>query len=304
MAFSVLESGSEPRVSVIIPMYNREDFIVETIRSVLDQTYPNIELIVVDDGSTDDSRKVLKQFEGKIRVLEHPGKVNRGQSAAINLGIRSSEGRYVAILDSDDLFAPRKIQLQVEYLENHPDIGLVYGNGYYIDEEGEKLYPIYQIGHKEYSRPELVLLDCYINIPSNSLIRRSVLDLVGGFDESMRSAQDHDMAVRLAEVTRFAYLDEVLWYYRRHGSSQSGMFAARRWQTGFKILDKAKTRYDYSPSVIRKRKAVLNFRLGQCFLEEKRVVSALWHFFCSGVLDPVRALKVLSGQEPVSGPHC
>ncbi|MCI5160425.1 MAG: glycosyltransferase [Candidatus Electrothrix sp. AX5] len=292
-----------PKISVIIPLYNRGNFIAQTIQSVLNQTYPNIELIVVDDGSTDNSRNVLKQFEGKIRILEHPGRVNKGQSAAINLGIKSSESKYVAILDSDDLFAPEKIQLQVEYLEKNPHVGLVYGNGYAINEQGKKIYPIYKDGHRENSAPERVLMDCYFLLPNNSLIRRKVLDEVGDFDESLRSAQDHDMAIRVAEVTKLAYLKKELFYYRRHGNSISAKNASLRWNNGFIILDKARRRFKYSSSVVRRRRAVLHFRVGQCLLEEKKISRALWHFICSGLLDPYRALQVTLGREAVTGPH-
>jgi glycosyltransferase involved in cell wall biosynthesis len=292
-----------PKVAVIIPVYNRERLIDETIKSVLAQTYPNIEVIAVDDGSTDNSRKVLESFGNKIRVLEHPGRVNNGQSAAINLGIRSTESEYVAILDSDDLFAPKKIERQVEYLQKKRNVGLVYCNGYYINEEGRVLYRIFPEGHAEKNNPEHVLLDCYFSLPSNSLIRRRAIEKAGSFDESMRSAQDHDMAIRLAEVTRLAYIDEPLWYYRRHPSSQSGVHAKRRWQVGFTILEKACKRYPYPKKIYRKRKAVLNFRMGQCFLEEKKHLNSLIHFLKAGIHDPVRSLKVIFGKEKTSSPH-
>ena len=292
-----------PKVSVIIPLYNREDFIAQAVQSVLDQTYKNIELIVVDDGSTDSSREVLKKFGGKIRILEHLGHVNKGQSAAINLGLRFSEGKYVAILDSDDLFAPEKIQFQIEFLGKNPDIGVVYTNGQAINEEGKFLYQIYDRSHNVPEGPEAVLLSSWFNVPSNALVERSVFDEVGEFDESMRSAQDHDMAVRLAETTKIGFLPEVLWSYRKHAVSQSGMHAARRWKIGFKILEKAKKRYPYASSVIRKRRAVLHFRLGQCYVEEKKYIKSLFHFLLSGLLDPVRALYVVSGREVRTGPH-
>ncbi len=292
-----------PKVSVIIPLYNRGQFIAQTVQSVLDQTYPNIDLIIVDDGSADNSREVLQQFADKIKLLEHPGRVNKGQSAAINLGIQSSESKYVAILDSDDLFAPEKIALQVDYLEKNQDVGLVYGNGCAIDEHGKKLYPIYEDGHQENSDPERILMDCYFLLPNNSLVRRKVLEKVGGFDEALRSAQDHDMAIRVAEVTKLAYIDKELFYYRRHGDSISVNNATLRWNNGFIILEKARRRFNYRSGVIRKRRAVLYFRLGQCLLEEKKVVFALWNFLCSGFLDPMRALKVIVGREAMSGPH-
>lgn len=292
-----------PKVAVIIPVYNREQYIKETIGSVLAQTYPNIEIVAVDDGSTDNSRQVLESFGDKITVLEHPGRVNKGQSAAINLGIRATESEYVAILDSDDLFASRKIELQVDFLEEHLDIGLVYGNGYSIDQYGNRLYRFYSDDHVEWSDPERVLLDCYFLLPNNSLIRRSVLEEVGDFDESLRSAQDHDMAIRVAEKTRLGFINEVIFFYRRHPDSISHKNAKLRWTNGFYILEKACRRYPYSRKVRRKRRAVLHFRLGQCFMEEKKFLRAMYHFSLAGILDPVRAMGVLSGKERISSHH-
>ena len=296
-------STLSPSVAVIIPCYNRESFIRETIDSALSQTYRNIETIVVDDGSTDNSRKILDSYKDRIRVLEHPGGVNRGQSATINLGLRSSKSEYVAILDSDDVWVPHKIERQVHFLERNPEFGLVYCNGSAIDGDGKILYPVYGSDHIEENRPERVLLDCYFNVPSNSLIRRSALDRAGYFDESMRSAQDHDMAIRLAEVTKVAYLEEILWFYRKHADTQSGKYAGRRWKTGFRILKKACERRHYGWNVRRRRLAVLNFRLGQCFVEERRLGPALARFALAGMLDPLRGIRVLLGFEPVTGPH-
>ena len=291
------------KVAVIIPAYNRERYIRATINSVLNQTYPNIDIIVVDDGSTDNTLRILNEFEKKIRLLQHPGGINKGQSAAINLGMRESESEYVAILDSDDLFHPKKIQLQVEYLERNPDVGLVYSNGVAIDESGNYLYTMFEQGHRELNKPEMVLLDCYFNVPSNSLVRRTAFEQAGEFDEMLRSAQDHDMAIRLAEVTSLAYLDEVLWFYRRHSATQSEQNADRRWKLGFVILDKAAKRYPYSSKIKRKRRAVLHFRLGQCFLEQKNMVRALLHFSLAGILDPMRSVYVLTGKEHITGNH-
>lgn len=292
-----------PKVAVVIPCYNREKFITETLNSALSQTYPNIEIVAVDDGSTDNSRQVIESFGDKIRVLEHSGRVNKGQSAAINLGIRSTESEYIAILDSDDLFAPRKIELQVDFLESHPDIGLVYGNGHAIDQNGNKLYRFYSDDHVELSDPGRVLLDCYFLLPNNSLVRRCVLEQAGGFDESLRSAQDHDMAIRVAEITRLGFINNDLFYYRRHGDSISAKNASLRWKNGFKILDKARKRYNYSSAVVMHRRAVLHFRLGQCLLEEKTFLLALIHFLASGLLNPVRAINVLCKKERMTGPH-
>lgn len=295
--------GPGPKVTAIIPCFNREKFIGEAVQSVLDQTYSNIETLVIDDGCTDSSRAVLDTFGDRIRVLEHPGRQNRGQSAGINLALSQSQSDYVAILDSDDRWLPDKIAEQVEYLEAHPDVGLVYGRGEAVDENGRHLFYIHGPDHRETSDPHRVLLDCYFLLPNNSLVRRSVFEQVGGFDETLRSAQDHDMAIRVAEVTRLAFVDRMWFQYRRHPDSISRRKAELRWRTGFRILEKARSRYPYPREVLRGRAGVLHFRLAQCMLEESRYAGAVWHLLRAFCCDPGRSLKVLAGREPFGSPH-
>ncbi|MDY6903909.1 MAG: glycosyltransferase [Thermodesulfobacteriota bacterium] len=292
-----------PLVSVIIPCYNRERYIQKTVDSVLQQTYPNIEVIAVDDGCTDNTREILDRLREKVTVLEHPGRINKGQSAAINLGLRMAAGDYIAILDSDDLFLPDKIEKQVNYLEKRPEIGIVYTNGYGIDENDNRLYSFYDDNHSEPSNPEKVLMNCYFSLPSNALTRNVAFQTAGYFDESLRSAQDHDMAIRLCEVTQIGYLNECLFCYRRHQNSISSKNAELRWKNGFKILKKASKRYNYSLTARRKRYAVLNFRLGQCYWENNRLFAAAFRFTIAGLADPVRSLAVMFLKEKVSGPH-
>jgi glycosyltransferase involved in cell wall biosynthesis len=292
-----------PRVSVIIPCYNRERFIRETVDSALSQTYPNIEVVIIDDGCTDGSRMILEGYKKRIRILQHISRANKGQSASINLAIQLTDSEYIAILDSDDMWFPKKIEVQVKALENNRDIGLVYANGFAIDEHRNKLYQLFQQGHIEINNPDRVLLECYFHVPSNALVRRTAFSLAGEFDESMRSAQDHDMAIRLAEVTKLAYIEEPLWYYRRHSNTQSWKHSKRRWKTGFKILKKARKRHHYHSNIFLKRLAVLNFRLGQCLIEERRYTSAAIRFLVAGMLDPLRAMRVLLGKERRTGLH-
>jgi len=291
-------------VSVIIPCYNREQFIAATIESVLNQTWSDIELIVVDDGCTDGSRGVVESYGGKLTLLEHKGRCNKGQSASINLGLKMSHGKYVAILDSDDLFAPQKLEKQVHFLDANPEIGLVYANGMSIDAQGRELYPIIFGDHKPPIGPESVLENSPFNLPSNSLVRRSVYEKVGLFDETLRSAQDHDMAIRIAEVTRIGYLNESLWFYRRHDGSISHTKIKERWRNGFRILEAACRRYPYPKKVRNRRLAVLNFRLGQCYLAEKNYIQAGLHLLKAGLLDPWRSLAVIMGRESISSPRC
>ncbi len=290
-------------VSVVIPCYNRADYIAETVESVLNQTYQNIELIIVDDGCTDNSREILEQYKDHITILEHPGRVNKGQSAAINLGLSHATGNYIAILDSDDLFKPEKIAAQVRYLEDNPNVGTVYANGMNITAEGKPTYMLYPEGDKAIIGPEPVLEHCAFNLPSNALVRKSVFVHAGFFDETLRTAQDHDMAIRIAEVAPVGYINQCLWSYRRHGNSISKTRTMERWQNGFKILEAARQRYPYSQTTIKRRLAVLHFRLGQCRFQEKKYLAGLINFIKSAVYDPLRAIRVMLKIEKISSPN-
>ncbi|TVP52824.1 MAG: glycosyltransferase [Halomonadaceae bacterium] len=294
--------SEEPLVSVLIPAFNRVDLIEETVQSVWAQTYSRVELIVVDDGSTDGTYEKLQQLsdQGNLTLLTHQGRANKGQSAALNLALRHASGRYISILDSDDLFLPQKLEKQVHYLENHPDVGLVYGLGEAVDSQGNWLYDLLSADHTEPNDPAAVLLDCYFLLPQNALVRKQVFDQAGLFEESFRAAQDHDMLIRLAELTRFGFMPEKFFQYRRHDDSISATGAERRWTTGFEILQRAASRYPYKKSIIRRRKAVLNFRLSQVYWQQKNHIKALLCVLKSGLLDPRRGLRVLLGMEKVS----
>jgi glycosyltransferase involved in cell wall biosynthesis len=292
-----------PRVSVIIPVFNRAAYIGATIDSVLAQTCGDFEIIAIDDGSTDGSRAIVDGYGERVRVLEHPGRANRGQSAAINLGLTAARGDFIAILDSDDLWLPNKLALQVAFLDSNPDVGLVYANGWAIDQNGKKLYDIYGADHQELSDPARVLLDCYFFLPTNSLVRRAVIAGAGEFDETLRAAQDHDMAVRIAERTRLAYLPEKLFCYRRHPGSISHGRADVRWRLGFVILEKARARFPYPARILRRRRAVLHFRLAQCAVENRRWFSGASHALAAFLLDPLRSLQVVLGRERIRSPH-
>lgn len=294
-------SSTGPVVSVIVPAYNRVAYIDRTVQSVLDQTYRSFKLIVVDDGSTDGTLEVLSQYASKnqLTLLTHPNQENRGQSAAINLGLEHATGEYVCILDSDDMFRPNKLEVQVAYLEHHPEVGLVYSNGHAVDANDRILYPMHSSNHHEQNDPNRLLMNCYLLLPLDSMVRRSVMVRAGRFEESFRSAQDHDMALRIAEITRLAYIPDHLFFYRRHDESISARNQNVRWRTGFEILRRARRRYPYQRSAVRKRRAVLHFRMGQVFWRAGRRLVAAGHFALAGLLDPVRSLAVLRGREKV-----
>ena len=280
-------------VTVVIPAYNRVKYIKQAIDSVLNQTYKNIELIVIDDGSSDGTYDLLESYSGQLILLTHENRKNKGQSASINLGLSQAQGEFIAVLDSDDYWELNKLKIQVAYMNKNPDIGLLYTNGYGVNESGEVIYPYHKDNHVEINDPNNVLVDCYLALPVNSLVRKKVYDEVGGFNETYRAAQDHDMLIRIAEKTNLAYLPDFLFYYRRHDQSISYMGTETRWRMGFKILKAAENRYPYKKRTIKKRKAVLNFRLAQCFYKQKKFTSAFLCLIKSALLDPLRSAKVL-----------
>lgn len=290
------------RVSVLIPLYNRASYILETINSVLGQDYPDIELIVIDDGSTDGGDLLAEEFaeHGELKLLRHPGRINKGQAAALNLGLTMATGEFIAVLDSDDLYAPGKIAKQVAFFQQNPVVGLVYGNGKGIDATGKVIYDINYDNRIERSDPNDLLLDCYFLLPQNSLVRASVYQQAGNFDERLRSGQDHDMLIRLAEKTKIAHQSIDSFRYRRHDDSISAKGAETRWRCGLIILDKAAQRYPYRKSTLRKRRALVNFRLAQALYQKKtNRFEMAWRTLLAGLLDPLRSLAVLTGREKV-----
>ena len=164
-------SGSLPVVSVVVPVFRSERFVADTIRSVLAQTLGDFELIVVDDGSPDRSIAICRTFSDPRIRYEH--QANRGLAAARNAGIRSARGRFVAFLDSDDLWAPGKLAHHVAHLESRPEVGVSYGYSMFIDENGERMGS-YQVLGKELTGP----VDCFVANPigngSNAVVRAEV----------------------------------------------------------------------------------------------------------------------------------
>jgi len=291
-------------ISVLISLYNRADYINETINSILNQGYKNIEVIIVDDGSTDGGDLIVQEFaaSGKVFLLRHANNENKGQAASLNLGLKHTTGDYIAILDSDDVFLPGKLLNQAEFLDKHPEIGLVYGMGHAINSTGQVIYDILSENHIETNDPNAILLNCYFHLPGGALTRKTAYDQVGSFNESLRSGADHDMQIRIAEKTNFAFQPIRVYCYRRHPESLSIGATEGMWRNGFTILHNAAQRYSYHPSILRKRKAVLNFRLGKALLtNRKNLIEALYRLIISGLLDPFRAFSILLGKEKING---
>ena len=183
-----------PRVSVIIPTFNRCGKVVRAIQSAVEQTFIDREIIVVDDGSTDATQNTVDQFPDPIKFIAHSS--NLGVSAARNTGIRHSNSPYIAFLDSDDYWLPEKLKVQIEFLETHTNVQVCQTEELWI-RNGRRVNPM-----KKHIKPsgnifEPSLKLCLVS-PSAVMIRRSLLDEVGLFDENLPACEDYDLWLRIA----------------------------------------------------------------------------------------------------------
>ena len=200
------------KVSVVIPAYNAADLTVKTVESVLEQTYANIEVIVVDDGSTDNTGERLQPYAGRIKYIY---KENGGACSARNLGIRMAEGDYIGFLDCDDIYLPGKIERSVDYLERRPDFGFVHTPVRFIDEEDVPLRVYALPEGRRTGRIAKRLLSRNFICNSTILARRSCFGEAGFFDEKLFTHADWDMWLRLAERYKVGYINSPLTLYRR-----------------------------------------------------------------------------------------
>lgn len=218
--FGAAPNRAAPLVSVVIPTYNCARFLADAVDSVFRQSYTTLECIVVDDGSTDDTNDVLAKLTAKYPLLKTIQRANGGPSAARNTGLRLCSGEFVSFVDADDVLLPDKIALQVNFLNSHPDVGLVHSDYLIVS---ENLQPLAVFDAE--MPPEMDPIDAlsYRNWfnPLVALIRRTAIDKVGEFDEEFDRAEDWDYWIRCAKITRVSYMAGPVALYRRHGGQIS-----------------------------------------------------------------------------------
>ena len=203
-------------ISVVIPCYNQAHYLGEAIGSALGQGYANIEVIVVDDGSTDDAAAVACRYE-RVRCVRQE---NRGLAAARNRGLEESRGEYVVFLDADDRLAERAIEAGAASLESHPDCAFVSGHYSLIDAEGRPM-PHVASACAEEDHYRALLRRNYIGMPATVMYRRSVLEIVKGFDTSRRACEDYDLYLRIARRFPVRCHHHLVGEYRQHGGNMS-----------------------------------------------------------------------------------
>jgi len=207
-----------PSVSVVIVTYNKADTLAEAIESVLRQSYRDFEILVVDDGSTDDTATRVRPYLDRVRYLPKP---NGGTGSARNLGIAEARGEFVAFLDGDDLWLPRKLEIQMEAFRREPEIIAVQCSAYCVDSQLKKVLEERRCGP---ARDTLIDFLLFRNLPAFSstvVIRREIARSIGGFGTDLVILSDWDMACRLARVGTLRSVPEILAYYRHYPNNQS-----------------------------------------------------------------------------------
>ncbi|OGW78006.1 MAG: hypothetical protein A3C51_01665 [Omnitrophica bacterium RIFCSPHIGHO2_02_FULL_46_20] len=210
-----------PMVSVVIPTFNGEKYLEDAILSVFAQTYKDYELIIVDDGSkTREVEKICKKYYDRLKYIRQE---NRGISAARNNGIVNSNGKYIALLDDDDLWAPEKLEKQVKYYEELKrqgrNVGLIY-TGHQVIGEDNEVQSSFLYKSSGYNYKILLFID-FIGTPSSVMVDKAVLDDVGTFDEALARSQDFDLWLRIAEKYEIYSINEFLIKYRNRAGSFS-----------------------------------------------------------------------------------
>lgn len=245
------------KVSVVVPVYGVEKFIAATLKSILDQTYQNLEILIIDDASPDKSIEICQQFsDPRIRIISQ---ANRGLAGARNTGIRNATGEYIALLDGDDLWMPKKVEKHIQHLETNPKVGISFSRSAFIDAEGKDLES-YQMPKLAGISPPDLLLGNPVGNGSSPVIRREVFKEIefienryGAeesfyFDESFRQTEDIECWMRMALTTEweFAGIPDALTLYRVNSGGLSANLL-KQFEAYKRVLAKIQT---YAPEFI------------------------------------------------------
>ncbi len=213
---------SEPVVSVVFRAYNCEKYIGQAIDSILAQTFQDFEIVVVDDGSTDGTQAILRNYaqrDPRIRVIRN--EQNQGPVKTMNIAVRNARGEFIAVHDADDMSLPQRLETQIRFLSNNPNIALVGGGAYFIDEDGEE-FRRGTLPRKEPEEVRQLLAEGQTFIHSSVMYRRQCIEAIGFYDEFFIYSHDYDMLIRMADTFAAVYDPEPLVKWRKLNSGITG----------------------------------------------------------------------------------
>lgn len=251
-----------PRISVVIPCYNHESYVADAIESVLSQDYQNLELIVVNDGSTDASRAIVEEMarEHCFTLINQP---NAGLTAAVDTGFSVSTGEFFVSFDADDVMLPGRLKLQQEYLSANPQTACCAANYEYIDAAGKRISGAKRKTPGSYKFAEIFSGAIWMGAPT-SMYRTQAIRQVGGFDTSI-SIQDQPMELQLAHAGfSMDIIPDVVTQYRQHDCNMS-----KAYRDNFPVYLKSIERYRTEPGFLAAKRHLVNSALKRAVIEDK-----------------------------------
>ena len=260
-----------PKVSIIIPTYNRADLLPRAINSVLNQTFQDFELIIVDDGSTDNTKQVVEEFQKKDKRIKYIWQENSGLPTSRNTGIENTQGEYIALLDDDDVWLNKKLEIQLNKIEknNHE---LFFSNWYFWDSETNQKNKAFNFNPLN-NEKDLFKLFVKKNIGCSStvIIKKAKLEKVGYFDEKLKSSEDYDLWLRfILNNARVGFDEEPLCLYRQHMkqmSSNQYIMRISRLKVFYKIIKKHPCYLIKYPILTKKIFSLQSYKLFYNFLK-------------------------------------
>lgn len=277
-------------ISVIVPTYNRADFVSETVRSILDQSLQSIEVLVIDDGSTDHTREALQEFAA-YGNFHYRFKENEGRSIARNMGIEMAKGDYMMFLDSDDILEPDALATLFAAALENPDSGVVGGGWGYIDTAGATIHPPVAVEYFRERYSEMVgidmIQDFYVCIGSY-IIKSDLARSLNGFDPSTELAEDYDLFIRFCGCTPVTFLNKPIVRIRRHGGNTSTDVQFHSFaEVCRKNIEMLRVNADTKRNTsARKMLAMWYFRLGDDFYNSGKTKKALHNYLLAVASSP------------------
>jgi glycosyltransferase involved in cell wall biosynthesis len=228
-----------PAISVLLPAYNAARYVAEAVESILAQTYGDFEFLIVDDGSTDDTPRILSRYAGRDRRIHYVSRPNTGLVTALNEMLARSRGEFIARMDADDIAMANRFESQMSYLADHPDCVMIGSRVLVIDPDGSPLTVMgAALTHEEIDAALMAARGQMVYHPS-VIIRKQSLVEVGPYRQEFDTAEDLDLFLRLAEIGRIANLEEPLLKYREHTGKVGHRRAAKQAETVQLVLEAA-----------------------------------------------------------------
>ena len=246
----------KPEISIIITTYNRANYLKSCIESVLNQTIKDFELIIIDYGSTDNTKEVVAQYQD--RRINYIYQKNNGQNSARNKGLELAKGEYIAYIDSDDIWNTEKLEKQHCIMKNHPDISVVYCGTRLINENGEVIGEKPLVSHRGFVLDKLIFTNFLYN-GSCVLFKKECINKAGIYDESLNRMTDWDFYLRLALYYKFYGINEYLLDYRTHSSTMSSDFQSYE-KCGIRIIEKIFSHKAFDKRLLKHKKRAIALR--------------------------------------------